>query len=353
MLTGNKGEWSEIYTFFKLLAEQKVYGGDADLNKIEKLFYPIIKIIREEQSGHFEYELSDNVVLVLGGESELKIPVEKFKKISEKLLLNINSSNGTFSVKEVEEFMHSINCNSLKAKSNNKTDINIVLHDLRTNFYHQLGFSIKSQLGSPSTLLNASGDTTNFLFKIKGINTEIMLKANQITKFQEKFTYLKNLNAEINFERPVNSVFNNNLIYVDSGMPIIIASILLNYYSSPNHKISDIISVINEQNPLGFDYKNKHDFYEHKVKRFLTDIALGLKTSKPWKGIYEANGGYLIVKENGEIICYHIYDKNQFENYLFNNTKLETPSTTRHKFGVIFEEANEFFIKLNLQVRFI
>lgn len=31
-ITGNKGEWSEIYTFFKLLGEKTVYSGDEDLN---------------------------------------------------------------------------------------------------------------------------------------------------------------------------------------------------------------------------------------------------------------------------------------------------------------------------------
>ena len=40
-LTGNKGEWSEIYTLLKLLGEGKVYAGDQNLNKIQDLFYPI------------------------------------------------------------------------------------------------------------------------------------------------------------------------------------------------------------------------------------------------------------------------------------------------------------------------
>jgi hypothetical protein len=39
-LTGNKGEWGEIYTLLKLLGEGKVYAGDRDLNKIQNLFYP-------------------------------------------------------------------------------------------------------------------------------------------------------------------------------------------------------------------------------------------------------------------------------------------------------------------------
>lgn len=47
-ISGNKGEWSEIYTLFKLLGEGKVYAGDADMNKIDNLYYPILNIIREE-----------------------------------------------------------------------------------------------------------------------------------------------------------------------------------------------------------------------------------------------------------------------------------------------------------------
>lgn len=30
-LTGNKGEWGEIYTLFKLLGDKQVYAGDGNL----------------------------------------------------------------------------------------------------------------------------------------------------------------------------------------------------------------------------------------------------------------------------------------------------------------------------------
>ena len=75
--------------------------------------------------------------------------------------------------------------------------------------------------------------------------------------------------------------------------------------------------------------------------------------AKVWQGIYQANGGYLIVKTDGEVVCYHIYNKNEFENYLIHNTKLETASTSRHKFGSIYTEKNDLFINLNLQIRFL
>ncbi len=93
-------------------------------------------------------------------------------------------------------------------------------------------------------------------------------------------------------------------------------------------------------------------FYKYKIKRFLTDVVLGMMPSKVWTGVYDATGGYLIVKEDGEMLCYHIYNRNQFEDYLFNNTKLETASSSRHAFGKIFEENGELYFRLNLQIRF-
>lgn len=51
-LTGNKGEWSEIYTLLKLLGEGKVYAGDQNLNKIQDLFYPIVMILRQEKTAN-------------------------------------------------------------------------------------------------------------------------------------------------------------------------------------------------------------------------------------------------------------------------------------------------------------
>ena len=75
--------------------------------------------------------------------------------------------------------------------------------------------------------------------------------------------------------------------------------------------------------------------------------------SKNWDGKFQATGGYIIVREDGEVLCYHIYNHNEFQDYLFKNTRIETPSTTRYGFGSIYKENNKNFIKLNLQIRFI
>ena len=96
-------------------------------------------------------------------------------------------------------------------------------------------------------------------------------------------------------------------------------------------------------------------FYEHKIKQFLINFALGMTANKPWDGIVQANGGYIVVKEDGDIICYHIYDRNPLEDYLFDNTYFDTPSTSRHDHGsVMFDNLeDQLYMKLNIQVRFV
>ena len=91
------------------------------------------------------------------------------------------------------------------------------------------------------------------------------------------------------------------------------------------------------------------------MNRFLPlDVAaLGMKPGELWNGRYEANGGYLVVKDDGDIVCYHIYNKNEFEDYLYNNVKIDYPSRSRHDYGYVYEEDEIQKIKLNFQIRFI
>lgn len=136
-------------------------------------------------------------------------------------------------------------------------------------------------------------------------------------------------------------------------MPNILAEVIKQFFTSNLSTISALTDEIRSKNPLGYDTQFSHTFYEYKIKRFLTDVALGMIPSKVWGGIYDTTGGFLIVKEDGEILCYHIYNRNQFDDYLFHNTKLETASSTRHNFGKILSEGENLYFKLNLQIRFI
>ena len=60
----------------------------------------------------------------------------------------------------------------------------------------------------------------------------------------------------------------------------------------------------------------------------------------------------MVVKENGDILCYHFYDRNRFEDYLFSNVYLERSGTSRHNYATIIKDTDgTLSFKLNLQVR--
>ena len=356
MITGNKGEWSEIYVLFKLLGDKNIFVGDANYNKIENLIYPIIKIIRTESGINYEFEIDGELVLVSGGVEKFKLSIQTFQEQAVILLSKIKEAKGVFNAPEIEEFMKSINCSKLKP-STTKADIRIVIYDHKINQTAELGFSIKSKLGGESTLLNA-GNTTNFIYKIAGFSGTVhdIERINQIesrSKIKERLDEIKKLGGELEFISPEKDIFKNNLVLIDSLLPNLLAELLKQYYTSNLSRTKELTEEISRINPLSFDTQHSHSFYEYKVKRFLTDIALGMMPSKVWGGIYDATGGYLIVKENGDVLCYHIYNRNQFEDYLFNNTKIETASSTRHNFAQIYQQENDLFFKLNLQIRFI
>lgn len=357
MLTGNKGEWSEIYALLKVISDGKIYAGDQDLNKLEDVFYPIIKILRTESGGNYEYKIEGDLVLIYGNGDELKIPIDVFTEQAKKLYEEILKAEGSFQLEETEVFMKSIYCNQLKAPATNKTDIQIEVHDPKINQIQNLGFSIKSRLGGDSTLLNA-GKTTNFTFKIKNINLDnsdidSINNINTSSKIKDRIDAIKRKGGEFTFEKIDNDIFSSNLVLIDSLLPEILASLILKFYTSKLSKINKLTLDLQYNNPLKFNTRHAHNYYEYKVKKLLTDIALGMVPAKVWNGQYEANGGYLVVKENGDVVCYHIYNKNLFESYLFNNTKLETASSSRHEFGKLYKLKDEYIFKLNLQIRFV
>ena len=112
----------------------------------------------------------------------------------------------------------------------------------------ELGFSIKSQLGDASMLLNA-GRTTNFIYKVSQtvLSLEQITEINSIntgSKIKDRIEKLQNLNGKLIFERPECSVFENNLILIDSALPKIMSEILLLFFTSNHSKISDLVSEI-------------------------------------------------------------------------------------------------------------
>ena len=356
-LFGNRGEWSEPYVLLKLLGEGRLYAADENLRKLSEIYFPILNILRQEEKDrkiNFSVKDTEKIIEIYFNDDFIsEIPESKFIEEANYLYQKIiDRTETTFEVEKTEAFLNSICITKLKAPNEDKTDITLRIHDINTGHEPICGFSIKSRLGNPSTLINAS-EATNFIYEIDGLPDSKIDSINGIESNQKIIDRIRSIiqaGGHFKFYKMNSSVYANNLMFIDSRMPELLSYALLYSYADNVSECSPVITLLGNRNPLHYPSGN---YYEYKFKKLLCSAALGMMPSKPWSGKDEANGGYIIVCESGDVLAYHIYNRDSFESYLLANTKFERASTSRHNFATLYKENGKTFIKLNLQIRFI
>lgn len=361
-LRGNKGEWSEFYAFLKLLSEGKIYAADKDLNKNEKLFYLILKIIRGSVED-FEYLRKDKIIIQkTSGEIISELSIEAIANYALELYNGIakgKTGERAFQLDFAQEVLNQLYTYRLSDDRKETSDIRIVIHDPITQYEPLLGFSIKSYIGGKPTLFNASKNS-NIIFKI---NPEIDISQkdviNNFETYGQRIKWLIDHGFTFNYCKMNSAVFKTNLELIDSRLPEILSHLILYKYTIGTSSINDLTDLLNINNPCDFNIKLNPHFYTYKIKRLLVDAALGMKAGTLWSGEFNATGGYIAVKKDGELLCYHIYNWNDFQDYLINHTKIDLPDSSpdRCDYGILLsadevEEEAGTFIKLNFQIRF-
>ena len=350
--TKNKGEWTELLVFIKLLLDKQLSLSDAKLNKNTNSL-KINKVTTHNLD--IEFLLSNLSTVIIKNkedksEKEINISEVINSEIINLLISKIKDSSQTFEIPEFNIIQDKLGFNVIKGgNSNQKADI---LLDIENNFIQKEneGFGIKSYLGSKPTLLNASGNT-NFIFKINGLKKSYIDEVNAIdtaTKLKDRLHRIEELGGTFEYIGAERDTMDFNLKMVDSEMPKIIGQILLLFYKE---RISSLVEITDKL--LG-DTKNEDQkmLLTSKIKKLLVDILLGFFAGTKWNGSYEANGT-IVMKNNGDCVGFHIIELDNLKNYLFENIKLDTPSTTRHRFGKLYlEKDGELYFKLNLQLRF-
>lgn len=357
MLSGNKGEWSEVYVLLKLLADGEMLRGDGDLNPIPGDSYRVVRLERNETAtGLTSYRIEGDRVIVSNERDHKTVTRDHCLRAAQALLQEILNRKGSFALPLTEAFLQDILAYSIKAKSIDKADIKVEIYDHRTAIEHTRGFSIKSQLGGASTLFNASGQT-HFRYLLNGLQPNQIEEINAIAGHREQIRRVQAIcrlsNVTVDAAGATSDSLLHNLMLMDDGLPGIVSSLLWLSYQHNVTRLSDLIPLLASRNPRGYRVADIAGLYAAKLKRLLVGAALGMKPSVVWDGNYDATGGYLVVLNSGEIVSYHIYDRKEFEEYLLNHTKLETPSTKRHGFGRIVCTSDCYHIDLSLQIRFL
>ena len=368
----NKGEWAEFYVMLKLLGEGKLYTANQLLQKNLKVYLDVLKVLRQEDEHQvLEYILDETKSYVTikaqkTGVVLATLPSSAFYDNAQLLFDGIKKQKGNSvpAPNSVCDFAKIIYVSkpkapavkALKKQFGGKNDIFIEVHDAQTAIVSIMGFSIKSKFGQNPTLFNA-GSSSQFLYKLKGCNDTLMQEFNAITEkggrgWAKCREYLKTHNILMEFEKTQNPTYSDNLFLVRESMAKIMAWCVKDRLidSNDSYDVKETIERMSICNPLNIS--NPQIYYEKAIKDFLITVFTGMTACKPWDGKEQVNGGYIVVMDDGDILCYHSNDRESFRDYLYRNTFFEYVSTDKYSWSRIIKNEDGYYLPLNISIRF-
>lgn len=368
----NKGEWAEFYVMMKLLGEGRLYTANKLLQKNYQSYLDVLKIIRQEcETQVLEYIIDEanGVVIVKPQDSDIilaTMPVSDFNDYAKMLFDGIKDIKGSSvpAPDPVCDFAKVIYVSkpkapavkALKKQFGGKNDIFIEVRDGQTAIVSIMGFSIKSKFGQNPTLFNA-GSSSQYLYKLTGCDDAMMDEFNAITEndgrgWSKCKTYLADHGITMEFARTQNPIYNDNLFLVRESMAKIMAWCVKDrLIDSPGHfEVMETVERMIAANPLGVP--GARVYYEKAIKDFLMAGFTGMTAGKEWDGKEQVNGGYIVVMDDGDVICYHSSDRESFRDYLYRNTHFEYVSADKYVWSRIIKIDGEYYLPLNLSVRF-
>jgi hypothetical protein len=267
---------------------------------------------------------------------------------------------------------------ALRAKSGAKSDLYLTMESSSKRRIPQ-GFSVKSQMGSKSCLVNHSGAT---IFKFEVLNATLA----GVTTLEDGHIYNKAVAAKkpesaatatrgpstlvpallgspgvsIKFDSVVSSTFKENLEMIDSHFPEALGMVILHRFKTGKSKIADLADEPDLKKflvSIGMSQRVAESYLAEKLKDLLRKFALGMQANTPWRDQAEVQGGWVLVVEDGKVVGYRFDNPDAFRSYLIKHTMIDTPSTSRvsknsAKVGRAFEQDGKIFMTLSLIVKF-
>lgn len=367
----NRGEWAEFYVLLKALGDGRLYSVTDSLSINRDSYLEILRVIREEVANvitNYCVDSSAATVSIKQGDLLLAtVPMQAFLDNAKILFEELSKGSSGLSIPapdSVCEFAQQIFVSRPKAPSvkslshlGGKNDIYFEVRDAKTALVSIMGFSIKSRFASQATLFN-SGSSSQYLFRLSNCSPEIMIEFNSIR--DEKGhrgwrlckQYLEMHNMQLEYVKPANQIYNDNLELVRDSMAEIMAWCIKDRLISNNtdYGVMETAERLIEANPL--HKSNGAVYYPKAIKDFLMASFTGMTAGRVWDGKEQVNGGYIVVTETGDVLCYHSNDRETFRDYLYRNTHFEYVSVEKYKWSFIEQDGPDFIIPLNFSIRF-
>ncbi len=369
MFKATKRELGEIYAFFRLLAEGKVYMGTSRVQKEENGCRPVVMLQREEHDGTRRYYIEETEVRMVSGEvdrngrfvpksegGETCFPRADFSEAADCVLDLLKHSPGE--VVEVpdglEGFLDAVRIYDLEAKTDDRTDFKLA-------FWHVdaplTGFCVRCRLSPMNPLLDG-GRTANLKLEQTGVKFAVptVNKVNALPEspgeVAERMRMIERLGGVLKYSDVADRVFRCNLLMIDLHFPRMLAEMVRLMHLEGITRVSELTERIKEINPLKIkdELIQKHGFYEYKMKQFLLALALGMRPAKIFRGTDSAVEGMLLVDGEGEVLCYHQSCRQDFAEFLYQNTRFEKGAPEKDKYGFLERENGTWYFKLNVKI---
>lgn len=410
--TCNKGEASEFYAFAYILGNVRIPLVDDNLKPKNKN----VEFLRVWRSDDCSYEIhrgsdtdpnqKDSVVIRKKGEEPCTVDCGQIKALLQELFDVIQDdeiSKIPVECEQIRNLKKLLMTDTISAKSSEKADFHAEVQADNQIETASLGFSVKSCTGQNSTLINCNKDKSAMVFLVVDKNgkkiadkeanayneyinnlekelkeiekskepegkkekQELKKKKQELRnklKVQSRIQHLEDKDYFLKFVKARNPELQFTLSVIDSNFSKILAELLLEAFGH-EHKgtpsLAELIQNLSNNSKkkyitaLGSNSEEVKTSLRYKVQQFLLAFMAGATVSKKWDCQDRANGGMVIVKEGGEVVCFELFTRNATGEYLLNNTYFDNPSSRRHPWGKMYcDDKLGWCMDLQLQVRF-
>lgn len=353
-----KRDWSELYIFFRLLAEGTIEIGGSTTKRL-----PIAKITREEHDGIRCYLIGAENIKIEGEQFEKNILREDFQVVSQLILealrcesVEVTDAKGNpliTSPEGVEAFLDEVGIFDLASQTVDRTNFSLTFF---TPDAESIGCTLRSRIGKSLSLLDG-GRTANLKLEQTGVKfaSPTVSKVNALETahtVMDRMLLIERLGGVLKYADVADRVFRANLAMIDLHLPRLLAEMLRTMHLEGLNRVSELTQRMNEINPLKVktEFIEKHHFYEHKMKQLLIVSALGMRPAKIYTGEESAIGALILLKNDATLVYYPASDRNTFGDFLYKNSRFEVTSIEKDKYGTLERENYAYYFKLNLKI---
>jgi len=358
MLQVTRREANELYTLFRLLELGQVSRGDAEGKAVGAI--PLVCIQRKEHDGMRRYIIEPEEIHIKGEQMDERFPREDFASAAALLLKALTSSENEVDISDLEGFLDALKIFDLEAQTDDRTDMHLQLWSLDGG--PVVGIRIQSRLCGYLPLLSG-GRTANIKYEQTGVrfSQPAVHKINwteqpeNVADVARRILYIESIGGVLKYSDVADKVFRSNLLMIDTNLPRILATMLRSLHLDGIARITDLLDVLDEKNPLKVkdELVYKHGIYRYKIRQLLLAAAWGMRPAKQYDGRESAIGGYIFTNQQGEMLFYSRAEEQVFADYLVNHTRLEKSLPDDDKYGYLERENRAYYLKLNLKIGFL